>query len=108
VVLLEPPLAKLRALVLTNVGLQVLDGHLTLKGLDRGFSEGNPILGRIMETVGPTEAVLATKLLAIAVLFLVYRHAWRQRSTTAALASLAILYVSFAIVPWAMLLARSG
>ena len=37
----------------------------------------------------------------------IYRHAWRQRSTVAALAMLAIVYVSFAIVPWAMVLARS-
>jgi hypothetical protein len=108
VVLLEPPLAKLRALVLTNVGLQVLDGHLTLQGLGRGFAEGNPLVREAIDLVGPTGGVLAMKLIAIAILLLVYRHAWRQRSTVAALAALAILYVSLAIVPWAMVLARSA
>ena len=106
-ILLEPPLAKLRALVVANVGLQVLDGHLTLRGLGRGFTEGNPLVVRLMELVGPIQGVVVLKLVAIGVLLLIYRHAWRQRSTVAALAMLAIVYVSFAIVPWAMVLARS-
>lgn len=108
VILLEPPLAKLRALVAANVGLQVLDGHLTLEGLGRGFAEGNPVVVQAMEILGPFEGVVALKLLAIVVLLLIYRHAWRQRSTVAALAMLAVVYVSFAIVPWAMVLARSS
>jgi hypothetical protein len=108
VILLEPPLAKLRALVVTNVGLQILDGHLTLKGLGRGFTEGNPLVVRLMDLIGPIQGVVALKIIAISVLLLIYRHAWRQRSTVAALAMLAIVYVSFAIVPWAMVLARSS
>jgi hypothetical protein len=107
VVLLEPPLAKLRALLVTNVGLQILDGHLTLQGLARGFAEGNPIVNAAIDLLGRTEGVMAMKLLAIIGLFVLYRHAGRLPHTVAGMVSLAIAYVVFAIVPWTMLLATS-
>jgi hypothetical protein len=107
VVLLEPPLSKLRALLFTNIGLQLLDGHLTLKGLARGFAEGNPIVNGAIGLVGPTGGVMLTKVFAIAVLLLLYKHAGRLPHTAAGMVSLAIAYVVFAIVPWTMLLAAS-
>ncbi|HZR82818.1 MAG TPA: DUF5658 family protein [Candidatus Binatia bacterium] len=108
VVLLQPPFSRLRALVVTNMGLQILDGHLTLRGLSRGFTEGNPIVNRAIELVGPLEGVLAMKLFAIGVLYLLYRNRRRLPHAGAALVSLAIAYVAFAIVPWAMLLATTS
>lgn len=100
---LAPPFSKFRALVLANVGLQVLDYGLTLRGLARGFAEGNPIVRRAMETVGPVEAMTALKLLAVVALFLLYRRG-RHPLVIAGLASIAVAYILFAVLPWTLLL----
>ncbi len=91
-------------MVATNVGLQMLDGWVTLQGLGLGFSEGNPLLRRVIELAGPTQGILAMKLLAIAALYLIYRSGRRQLAI-GALAGLAVVYTLFAIVPWTLLLA---
>ena len=105
VVLFQPPFSKFRSLFLTNVGLQILDGHLTVRGLAAGFAEGNPLVRRLIEAVGPLEGIFAVKLLAIAGLFLLYRRG-RHPITIAGLASLAVVYLVGAIVPWTLLLSR--
>lgn len=107
VVLLEP-LTKLRALVFANVGLQLLDGHLTLRGLAQGFNEGNPVVREMMGFAGDTGGILIMKVAAIATLLLLYRRARRHPLTVTALATLAVAYFVFAIVPWTMLLSASG
>ena len=107
VVLLEPQLPQLRALFLTNIGIQVLDGHLTLQGLARGFSEGNPLILRAMEFAGPTAAIFSLKIAAILLLLLLYSrgHGRRRPLIVGGLAGIAVVYLVFAIVPWTLLLA---
>lgn len=106
VFLLPPPLVRLRTLLLANVGLQVLDGHLTLRGLALGFSEGNPLVGRLIAMLGPWQGVLLIKILAIGGLFALYRRG-RHPLVIRGLATLAVAYTLFAIVPWTLLLAGS-
>jgi hypothetical protein len=99
-------LSRLRLLFLANVLLQVADGSATLVGLRLGMAEGNPILAALMGAVGTTPALLLAKLGAFAGLGMLY---WCRRHPLVepGLASLAVIYAVFAVLPWTVLLATA-
>lgn len=80
------------------VTVQVLDGVLTYIGV-RTFGigiEANPVVAWYAEAFGPAAGLAAAKLFAIgcaSVLYLTSRHR--------TVAVLTLLYLAFAIVPWA-------
>jgi uncharacterized membrane protein len=96
-------LSRLRLLFLANVVLQVADGSATFLGLRLGMAEGNPLLAALMGTVGTAPALLLAKLAALAGLGTLY---WCRRHPLVepGLASLAVIYAVFAILPWTVLL----
>jgi hypothetical protein len=96
----EPWLA---ALLLFNVTLQVLDGVATWIGVGAGFPEGNPLLRRAMLAWGTGPTLCLFKLEACACLLLVW-HLRRSWVAAPALAFCAVVYLTFAIGPWAALL----
>ena len=104
---LQTPLARLRALFLANLFLQALDAWVTLAGTGRGFHEANPLIASAMSSMGPTAGLLLAKFLAVVLLYLVYRQK-HHRLVEPGLASLAVLYTFFAVVPWTVLLASSA
>lgn len=94
-------LAAVDVLWLTFVAVQALDGLLTYIGV-RTFGigiEANPIVAWYAEAFGPAMGLVAAKAFAIAcasVLYLTARHR--------TVAVLTLLYLAFAIVPWAHVL----
>lgn len=100
------PLARLRALFLANLSLQVLDGWVTFAGTSRGLPEGNPLVATAMESIGPAGGIFAMKLLAICLLFLVYKRR-DHRYVEPGLLSLAATYTLFAVLPWTVILAAT-
>ena len=100
------PLARLRALFLANVSLQALDGWVTFTGNGRGFPEGNPLVAAAMASIGPAAGIAAMKLMAVGLLYLVYkRH--EHPYVEPGLISLAATYALFAVVPWTVILASA-
>lgn len=97
-------LTRLRVLVAANVALQFLDGFVTLVGTSRGFPEGNPIVATAMASVGPTAGILLMKLLALALLYVIYRRG-EHPLVIPSLSSLAFAYTFLAVLPWMLLLA---
>ncbi len=97
--------ARILALLLANLCLQGLDALVTYTALRRGHTEGNPLVGALMEFIGPTEGLLAAKVLAVALLLLIYRRR-NHRFVEPGLISLAVTYTVFAVVPWVMILAN--
>jgi hypothetical protein len=94
---------RIRALLATNVALQCLDGYVTLVGTGRGYGEGNPLVHGAMNAVGPFGGIFGMKLVAIALLVLLYRRSGHPL-VEPGLLSVAIAYTVFAILPWMMLL----
>lgn len=103
---LSTPLGRLQALFLANLVLQILDGWVTLAGISRGLPEGNPLVATAMSSIGPIYGVAGVKLMAIGLLFLIYRR-HEHRFVEPGLMSLAITYTLFAVVPWTVVLART-
>jgi hypothetical protein len=101
------PLTRLKVLLLTNAALQVIDGYVTGVGVARGFVEGNPLVRWAMETLGAMPGILAAKLVALAFLYVLYRRG-HHRLVEPGLAYLAVVYVTMAVIPWTMVLARTG
>jgi len=101
---LATAIGRLRALLLANVALQLLDGWVTLVGTSRGFGEGNPLVSAAMSSVGPAEGIFATKLIALGFLYLLYCRGTHP-FVEPGLASLAVTYTVFAVLPWTVLLA---
>ena len=95
------PLSSRDGLWLAFVTVQILDGVLTYVGL-RTFGlgiEANPIVAWYAEAFGAAAGLVAAKLFAIgcaSVLYLTSRHR--------TVAVLTLLYVAFAILPWAHVL----
>jgi hypothetical protein len=97
-------LTRSQLLVLANVALQLADGSITLLGLRLGMSEGNPLIAGLMDAVGTEPALLFSKLVALVGLAVLYRCR-RHPLVEPGLASVAVFYVAFSIVPWTALLA---
>ena len=86
---------------LTFVAVQALDGVLTYVGV-RTFGlgiEANPVVAWYAEAFGPAAGLLAAKTFAIACASVLYVTA-RHRTV----AVLTLLYLAFAIIPWAHVL----
>jgi len=98
------PLTRLKVLLLTNAGLQLADGYMTMLGIGRGYGEGNPLIRAAMGSVGPVGAILIAKVLALAFLFVLYRRR-HHPIVEPGLAYLAVVYTLMAILPWTLLLA---
>lgn len=99
-------LSRLRLLFLANVVLQLVDGSATLMGVRLGMAEGNPLLASLMGAVGTAPALLLAKTCAfggLAMLYCCRRHPLVEPG----LASLAVIYTVFAVVPWTVLLANA-
>ena len=94
---------RIRALLAANVALQCLDGYVTLIGTGRGYGEGNPLVHSAMSAVGPFGGIFGMKLVAIALLVMLYRRG-AHPLVEPGLFSVAIAYTVFAILPWMMLL----
>jgi hypothetical protein len=98
-------LTSVDGLWLAFVAVQVLDGVLTYVGV-RTFGlgiEANPLVAWYAEAFGAATGLVAAKLFAIgcaSVLYLTSRHR--------TVAVLTVLYVAFAIVPWAHVLHSYG
>ena len=100
------PLTRLKILLLTNAVLQIIDGYVTLLGLGRGFVEGNPFVRAAIEAIGPAGGIMLAKLLALGVLYFLYRR--RQHPLVEpGLAYVAVVYVVMAVLPWTMLLSST-
>ncbi|MEW6267693.1 MAG: DUF5658 family protein [Thermodesulfobacteriota bacterium] len=100
------PLTRLKILLLANAALQVLDGYVTGLGVARGFVEGNPLVRWSMESLGQAPGLIAVKLLALAFLYLLYRRG-HHRLVEPGLAYLAVVYLTMAVIPWTVVLART-
>lgn len=88
-------------LFLAFVLVQVLDGALSYIGvsLHGPEIEGNPLVAWYLATLGPAVGFTAAKVFAIlcgSVLYITARHRW--------VAMLTIVYILFAVGPWASLL----
>jgi len=86
---------------LAFAAVQVLDGVLTYLGVRTfGLSiEANPLVAWYAGTLGPAAGLIAAKLFAVACASILYATA-RHRTV----AVLTVIYVLFAIVPWAHVL----
>lgn len=94
----------IRALVLTNLALQLFDGVATYAGLRAGFGEGNPLLAWALGQLGTGSALVLLKLQACACLLLL----WRVRASRLvgpALAFCAAVYLTCSVAPWTAALA---
>lgn len=99
-------MARLQALFLANVVLQLLDGWVTFSGISRGFPEGNPLVASAMSSVGPVLGIAGVKFAAVALLFLIYQRR-EHPFVEPGLLSLAVTYTLFAVVPWTVILAST-
>ena len=79
--------------------VQVLDATFTYVGIERGFTEGNPMLAALMSSVGVVAALAIAKSAAIACGAFIFAH-----GRVKTLIVLTSLYVAAAIVPWTVLL----
>lgn len=98
---LRRQLSWVDALWLAFVAVQVLDGVLTYVGV-RTFGlgvEANPIVAWYAETFGAAAGLAAAKLFAVGCASVLYATA-RHRTV----AVLTLLYLAFAIAPWAHVL----
>lgn len=86
--------------------LQIADGVLTAIGIFRFgvHAEGNPLLKSLMMTVGPVEALIIVKLIAISVIATLCMLATQISWVTKALKGMIVLYMCAAIIPWTAIL----
>lgn len=105
------PVAGSREMVLLGLvlgALQILDGYLTAIGVYRyGTSiEGNPFLRFLMDSYGFIPTLFVTKIAAIGIIgvlcSLCVRVAWLPTAMRAMIA----IYLTFAIIPWCVILAH--
>jgi Domain of unknown function (DUF5658) len=99
-------LTLVMALLLAS--LQVMDGFLTFVGvLTFGtVAEGNILIKTLIETVGVVPALVSVKAFAIGVIYVLYNLASNVRWVPHALGAVSAIYITFAIVPWCMVLSR--
>lgn len=86
--------------------LQILDGVLTLTGVDNYglYAEGNPLLRGLMGNIGTVPAILATKLMCISLVISLCVQATRAKWISWALHGVAGLYIVCAVIPWTIIL----
>lgn len=86
--------------------LQILDGILTLTGVDTYglYAEGNPLLRGLMGNIGAIPAIVITKLMCISLVISLCIQAARAQWIAWALHGIAGLYTVCAIIPWTLIL----
>ena len=86
--------------------LQIFDGVLTSMGLDRFgmHAEGNPMMRHLMEYVGPHQALLTVKILAIIFVAVLTVLAKRLSWIKDLIGVLSCIYLFAAVIPWVYLL----
>lgn len=92
------------------IALQVLDGFFTGFGVATfGIQmEGNLLLRNLMESVGYVPALIFAKSIAILVISALCVYAKQVRWLKTALNGMIYLYLSFAILPWAVILGKAA
>jgi hypothetical protein len=82
---------------------QVLDGALTYLGVvSFGIREGNPLIEHYMHAIGLGPSLTAAKLVAAGCAIVLHVLTFHRM-----LAVLTLVYLSFAIVPWTLVLVLS-
>jgi hypothetical protein len=86
--------------------LQIADGVLTAIGIFKFgvHAEGNPLLKSLMIAIGPVEALIVVKMIAIIVIATLCLLASQITWVTKALKGMIILYICAAIIPWTAIL----
>ncbi len=86
--------------------LQVLDGVLTFAGLSVfGVEmEGNSLLRRLAYTYGAGPTLFFVKLTAIGFVVFLTLNAHRRRYLRPIIATLVVIYLTLAVIPWVYLL----
>jgi len=97
-------LTKAEMIWLAFVTVQALDGAMSYIGVfTHGLGiEANPLVAWYMSAFGPALGFTAAKLFAVtcgSILYITARHRW--------VAALTLLYLAFAVGPWAHVLAGS-
>lgn len=95
-------------LAITLASLQILDGTFTSIGVGLyGIGmEANPILRTLMHAYGVNLTLGLIKTLAILIVFVLYRLSASIPWVTHAFKGLILLYMSMAIIPWSLIMAR--
>jgi serine/threonine protein kinase len=85
---------------------QIMDGYLTSMGIHHfGIqAEGNIFLQKLMEKIGPDQALIVVKAMAIVVVFFLTSLVRRQRNLKGVINFLCLVYLLGAIIPWIYLL----
>lgn len=91
--------AKLGALLILNLVLQLFDGVATYEGLRIGWQEANPLLVSVFEQIGVGPGLLIFKLKASALLLLVYYFTPIPVGIRV-MRMLAAVYCTFSLAPW--------
>lgn len=88
------------------IALQILDGILTGLGMHHfGVDmEGNFFLRTLMENIGFIPALFVVKSVAVGVVASLCMYAWKISWLKMALRGIIFFYLSFAVVPWALIL----
>lgn len=87
-------------LLLLNICLQLFDGFATYQGLQVGWQEGNPLLRSVMEHWGVGWTLVAFKMKACTLLFLLHYLHQGEPLSAAALGVAALCYFFFSFIPW--------
>lgn len=87
--------------------LQIADGILTAIGIFKFgvHAEGNPLLKSLMVAIGPVEALIVVKSIAILVISTLCMLASQIPWVTKALKGMIVLYLCAAVIPWTAILA---
>lgn len=95
-------------LAITLASLQILDGTFTSIGVSLyGIGmEANPILRTLMNVYGVNLTLGLVKSLAILIVFVLYKLSSTVPWVTHAFKGLILLYLSLAIIPWSLIMAR--
>jgi serine/threonine protein kinase len=102
----EAPSRDIVCAGLLLASLQVMDGYLTSMGIHYfGIqAEGNIFIKKLMHLMGPDNALIVVKGLAIVVVFFLTALVRRQRNLKGVINGLCLIYLLAAIIPWIYIL----
>ena len=89
--------------------LQIMDGILTACGLKlHGIhAEGNPFLRTLMLDIGVEPTLVIFKVIAITIIFALYKHCKSIPWLPNALKAVIVIYTTAAIIPWIAIIIAS-
>lgn len=102
----EPPSRDVVCAGVLLASMQVFDGYLTSKGISHfGVqAEANFVIRELMHIMGPDNALIVVKGLAILVVMLLTMIARKQRALKGIINLLCVIYMLMAIIPWVYIL----